>query len=92
MDKILIKGKKVDYVETEVNILDIIEQILKSKGWNNTYSSYVVASRTQIIRNTDISRHGSPSYEKNVLSEDPEDIELFDHLKGIEKYYKKRRN
>lgn len=91
-DKILIKGKKVDYIETEVNILDVIEQILKSKGWNNTYSSYVCVddNKTKIIRNTDISRHGLPLYEKSVLSEDFEDVDLFIHLKCIEKYYKRR--
>lgn len=91
-DKILIKGKKVDYIETEVNISDVIEQILESKGWNTTYDSYVIVSQNQIIRNTDVSYHGSPLYETKVLSEDPEDIALFIHLKGIEEYYKKRRN
>ena len=78
-----IKGERTEYIKIKTGVKEVLECIIKEFKWESKYDSYVKydESTGYLTRYEDTSYHGSPSYKPvDKLTNNKEDIELFDHL------------
>lgn len=78
------------------NISIDMEQVLigfeKSIGLETDANSYIKLQGDQLIRATDVSQHGSPIYEKEVISNNPNFISLYSSIMTLKDFLRNKSN
>lgn len=89
---ISMKGIKTENVTITVTLFDAIEEIGLNLNFETTdYNSFITLNGEEdaLVKKIDISRHGSPYYDTEVISNDPDVIQAFKAFKTLREYVRK---
>lgn len=75
-------------VEVNLTIPSMIEALKNSFHFNDDYDSYVEVEKGSLYRFTDISGRGEHYNHKELISDDPNVVEMYKSLMAFEKAYK----
>ena len=84
MNSIIVKAQFNQ--EAYINPADVIAGIKDILGFSTAYDSFLTVNDGQLVKDEDISYHGSPMYEYKTISNNPKWIELFNSIQCIEDY------
>lgn len=81
-------------VPADVDISEVIDALKGSLGVRETHETYYTVERpddssaASLVKHTDISYHGSPMYEDDIITTDENIINMFEAIESFEKAYK----
>ena len=78
-------------VDVTLSMEDVIAALKAECGVrsNNNDDSYYVVENHILYKFTDVSYHGSPRYEKSMISDDENVVDMYEAIIAFEKAYKK---
>lgn len=85
------KNMKIDavvYQEVYIDPADTFACIKNALGFREVRDTFVCVKNGELMRGEDVSHHGSPLYEYQLISNNPKWIELFNSIQCLNDYFK----
>ena len=84
----MVKVKATMQQEVYIEPHDALESIKHSLGLYKGSKDFITVKNGKIVLGEDVSYHGSPMYEYEVVSNNPKWVELYKSIECMEDYFK----
>ena len=86
-----INATTTTHMEVSVSMEEIISRLKEECGVRENPDNYYTVEDGKIIKNEDISYHGSPLYRKTVISDNPNVVAMYESILNFERAYKDKK-